>query len=698
MAEEGQNKVARSLLDLQPTAILEMFRVYPDRVNKPDQWLGFHGGSIYNQSITWQGFEYLPLSMESEGFDILGDGKLARPKIRVANQNNIITQLLQVHKDFKNAQFVRKRVSVKFIDDVNFEGGNPFGEADPKAELTDETWLMGRKTQESRLFVEFELNSPLDLESFSVNSRSIISKFCYWQYRGEGCRYQGLPIERDDGEKFQDLDGNGVAPDDNPSFFNSPTGIWSVSGEYEKGNIVVTESPTIFLANPNPNLKGEPLKTAYVCVQDNRGQSPEGNPSYWQKDGCTKKLSACRKRFNTIDLVAFEAGQNINSGFNAIQISGSPSEDDPLVPAHTGLFHTTVPELTGQLTGEFTIMGWVNINVNSPVGAGILSTSPRDDQNWPNTQWLNINANTSLLNQKKGSNSTRGNKTNQISANYFGYAIGSSEATKRNAYRTVALHEEQSAGDSREWVQYIVTNSKDASFINGAGEDQDTLIKFYVNGVNKSRNQVTLGGRATNNIGNFASLTERKALSWAGGEKALPQTFMLGAVEFYPGRLGYSTLVPHSTPHTTSMNGALGPWAVWNRPLNDEEIDYLYKKIPTPNSYSNDLDFAPRNYYECTGSFGTLTGSGDGSLAYGKDSLVAWWDASTGIVDGGSTVGMLDIHTGDIHLTGSGEFSGANQDYKEAPLTLLQNPTPEFPNFGGFPGTDGFGYARNTQV
>jgi lambda family phage minor tail protein L len=697
MAEEGQNKVARSLLDLQPTAILEMFRVYPDRVNKPDQWLGFHGGSIYSQSITWQGFQYLPLSMESEGFDILGDGKLARPKIRVANQNNIITQLLQVHKDFKNAQFVRKRVSVKFIDDVNFEGGNPFGEADPKAELTDETWLMGRKTQESRLFVEFELNSPLDLESFSVNSRSIISKFCYWQYRGEGCRYQGLPIERDDGEKFQDLDGNGVAPDDNPSFFNIPTGIWSVSGEYNKGNIVVTESPTIFLANPNPNLKGEPLKTAYVCVQDNRGQSPEGNPSYWQKDGCTKKLSACRKRFNTIDLVAFEAGQNINSGFNAIQISGSPSEDDPLVPAHTGLFHTTVPELTGQLTGEFTIMGWVNINVNSPVGAGILSTSPRDDQFWPNTQYLNINANTSLLNVKGSSNYKRGNKTNQISASYFGYEISSNtDHPSYNAYRTVALHEEQSAGDSREWVQYIITNSKDASFINGAGEDQDTLIKFYVNGVNKSRNQVTLGCRATNNIGNFASLTQRKNMNWGtNGEIALPQTFMLGAVEFYPGRRGYEF---PTTPHTTSMNGALGPWAVWNRPLNDEEIDYLYKKIPTPNSYSNDLDFAPRNYYECTGRFGTITGSGDGSLAYGKDSLVAWWDASTGLIPSTLKTGMLDIHTGDIHLTGSGDFTGIDQDYKEAPLTLLQNPTPEFPNFGGFPGTDGFGYARNTQV
>ena len=46
--------------------------------------------------------------MESEGFDILGDGKLARPKVRVANENNIITQLLQVHKDFKNAKVCKE--------------------------------------------------------------------------------------------------------------------------------------------------------------------------------------------------------------------------------------------------------------------------------------------------------------------------------------------------------------------------------------------------------------------------------------------------------------------------------------------------------------------------------------------------------------------------------------------------------------
>ena len=700
MAEEGKNKVARSLLDLQPTALLELFRIYPDRVNKPNQWLGFHGGAIYSESILWQGVRYLPLSMESEGFDILGDGKLARPKIRVANQNNIITQLLQVHKDFKNASFIRKRVSVKFIDDENFEGGNPFGEADPKAELTDEVWLMGRKTQESRLFVEFELNSPLDLESASVNPRSIVSKFCPWQYRGEGCRYQGQPIERSDGQKFQDLDGNGVTPNYTPppnyagSFLGDPSAIWSELTTYVKGAVVILESPTIFLPDSNANLRGEPLRTVYVSVQDSLGQSPEGNPSFWQRDGCSKKLSACKQRFNEVDSIGFAAAQNIDKSFNAIQISGMQSEDVSYIPNHTGLFHTTVPELTGQLTGEFTIMGWVNINQNSPIGAGILSTSPSDDAGWPNTKWLNINS-TTVPPLKTLPQPRRGTRTNQVAANYMD-KINPESAYDGSVYKTINLHEQQRCGNTREWVQYVVTNSKNAAAeaLNGIGAAAPTKINFYVNGVNLSPTSQI----ATDDMGNFASLANREALNWDfpyTDEKALPTTFMLGAVEYWSkdGSYYYNSPGP---AYTTSMNGALGPWAVWNRPLNDEEINYLYKRIATPNSFSNSLDFIPRNYDECTGSFGTITGSGDGSLSYGKDSLVAWWDASTGLIGTTSSTGMLDIHTGDIHLTGSGEFLGINQGYKESPLTLISNPTPAFPNFGGFPGTDGFSYARST--
>ena len=713
MAEEGKNKVARSLLDLQPTAILEIFRIYPDRVNQPNLFMGFHGGAIYSQSIVWQDYKYLPLSMESEGFDILGDGKLARPKIRVANQNNIITQFLQVYKDFKNAKVVRKRVSVKFIDDVNFEGGNPFGEADPNAELTNETWLMGRKTQESKLFVEFELTSPLDIDNFSVNSRNIISKFCYWQYRGEGCRYAGLPIEDSDGNPFEDIDGVAVvpkynAPADSPVwFFNDQSAIWNPSKEYDRGDIVVTESPTLFLPSQNANGIGTPLKTVFVCVSGGHsGQLPEGNPSFWRKDGCSKRLSACQKRFTDVDSVAFREGQNITSGFNCIQISGQSNTGTHPDPMHTGLFHTTVPELTGQLTGEFTIMGWVNINSNSPIGAGVLSTSPRDDLNWPNNQFLNINSDTRVNPEfnTDSPNKTRQQGTNNVSANYMGYLINSSDASaEKNAFRSIFLNEEQRNNmDSREWFQYIITNSTgSADFINGEGEEENTVIKFYVNGHHVSNDEDSKN--LSENLGNFESLSQRKNTTWppyqgAGTAKgkALPQTFMLGAVEYYGGTLGYDPA--QSNAYTTSMNGALGPWAVWNRAINDEERDYLRKTISTPFNVTNSIDFAPRNYYECTGRFGTLTGSGDGTLSYGSHSLVAWWDGTTGHIPSTTTNAMLDIHTGDIHLIGSGDFTGIYQSYQEAPLALYKNPTTKNPNFGGFPGTDGFSYGRNSQM
>ena len=92
MAEEGKNKVADSLLDLQPTAILELFRVFPDKVNKPTLFLGFHAGTVFDKSLIWQGVQYLPLSMECEGFDIFGDGKLARPKLRILNKDYIINE------------------------------------------------------------------------------------------------------------------------------------------------------------------------------------------------------------------------------------------------------------------------------------------------------------------------------------------------------------------------------------------------------------------------------------------------------------------------------------------------------------------------------------------------------------------------------------------------------------------------------
>ena len=144
-------------------------------------------------------------------------------------------------------------------------------------------------------------------------------------------------------------------------------------------------------------------------------------------------------------------------------------------------------------------------------------------------------------------------------------------------------------------------------------------------------------------------------------------------------------------------------WGLWNRALKEEEMRFLRKSIISPLATSNSYTHIPRTYADCTGIMSTLTGgTGDGlldgtaPLLYGEHSLVAWWDGTTGDTSIGN--GLLDIHTGGNHLTGSGDFSGVNKTYEDASIHSLSNPTPSNPRFGGFPGTDGFSYGRDGGV
>jgi len=303
---QGQNKIASSLLDIQPTAVLEFFRLYPDTVVKPDVFISIHGGSIFGDNVVWQGIEYIPVPVEGEGFEINGNGQLSRPKLRIANKDYLISSLLQNNFDFKNAKIVRKRTFLKYLDDVNFDGGNPFGPQDYTAEISNETFLIGQKIAENKVYVEFELTSPLDLENFEVTNRQILAKYCYWGYRSHGCNYYGKPIERENAYNFTDADGNIITPETSANgFLTNVNYLWSQTETYNKGRVVYLENPKIYI-NKNPldnNSYAGPLRTWYVCVANGIiNQNPQSNPTYWQKDGCSKKISSCKKRFVNVPL------------------------------------------------------------------------------------------------------------------------------------------------------------------------------------------------------------------------------------------------------------------------------------------------------------------------------------------------------------------------------------------------------------
>ena len=346
---KGSEKIARELLSLEPTAIVELFTIYPGYEDRADFFINVHNGSLFGEGLKWQGETYVPIPMEIDGFEADAAASLSRPKLRISNKDLYVSDLLAKNEDFINARIFRKRTFVKFLDDENFDGGNPFGEQDPTAELTNQVYVVSQKTQENKNFVELELTTPLDLENSDVNSRRILARYCYWDYRGNGCHYQGRPIQKDDGSEFVSefqtpivtgTDTTAIGAIDYTSIeqnlpplwryqnevdefsFKDPNQQWDVKKPYGNGSYVWIENPKVMIHDPEGSRAPEASVTYYVAqsgfTEINRpgtndpwpvasgfyisGQDPRTNPDLWGKDGCNKKLSSCKIRFGDENL------------------------------------------------------------------------------------------------------------------------------------------------------------------------------------------------------------------------------------------------------------------------------------------------------------------------------------------------------------------------------------------------------------
>jgi len=372
---QGQDKIARSLTDLQPTAIVELFQLHFNTIDKPDAILMFHGGAIFEGEISWQGKKYGSLPVESEGFEVNASNQLPRPKIRISNKDYAITQALLNNKDFQFGKLIRKRTFVKYLDDINFDGGNPWGQADSSAELSLDTFVISQKTAENKVFVEFELSSPLDLENFEVNNRLIIARYCSWYYRGNGCNYEGLPIETEYGQTLK-------LNNDSENKWNTifSTGEWDTGIYYESGTPAFRFNNKITI-NPRPGTKekSRPAKIWYVSQSGHVSteyNAPDNNETFWLKDGCNKKLDGCKKRFSNGELQTSETtnypitNSYINfshkSRYNSNNIASEASITGSSVLSGSS-FRNVVDGLTGvSVKNVDTAYSWVSSGAANP--------------------------------------------------------------------------------------------------------------------------------------------------------------------------------------------------------------------------------------------------------------------------------------------------------------------------------------------
>lgn len=192
---QGPQDISWDAYQLSPGTIIELFVVdltqIQDTNGNPGSIYYFHSGkNQLNSDVWWQGQVYSAFPVEAEGFDLSTTGKLPKPKMKIANIDGSIGALNRSFSDMVGAKVTRKRTLVKYLDAVNFPGGiNDL--ADPSQSFPDEIYYVNRKENENRVFAEYELASPMDVENVRLPRRQIIANMCPWVYKGAECGYAG---------------------------------------------------------------------------------------------------------------------------------------------------------------------------------------------------------------------------------------------------------------------------------------------------------------------------------------------------------------------------------------------------------------------------------------------------------------------------------------------------------------------------
>lgn len=190
--------VRSDVSQLAPLELVELF-VWDDRPIGGTTVFRWHPGTtVAKGPVTWQGMVYEAFPIQAEGFEITAAGKLPRPTLRAANIGGLLGAYLRTMADGVGAKLTRKRTLGKYLDAINFPGGNAY--ADPTAVFPEEVYFAARKAVENAIFIEIELAVKFDVSGVILPRRQVIAGTCQWVYRSVECSYAGPPV--------QDINGN----------------------------------------------------------------------------------------------------------------------------------------------------------------------------------------------------------------------------------------------------------------------------------------------------------------------------------------------------------------------------------------------------------------------------------------------------------------------------------------------------------
>ncbi len=291
---------------------------------------------------------YVPFPVLLDGLEQASDGAINRPTITVANVGNAFKSALSGSsmKDLIGHRIVRRQTLKKYLYGESPDLSNP------PIEFNRVVYTIDRIASENNVSVVYELSSIHDLEGITLPRRTLVGKYCSWQYQGYethgkgGCLWPSSPGTYDPSGTNADLPTNLFTPffdvNDNPMAHVdrfSSTAAFSISSSYAKNSIVAySTTGRYFIATTSlsaaeslplehwkeirtythwaaaqsyaqgdlvrleitlPN--GSLLDTVWFCTAahtSSASNSPTLTSPNWRKEElCSKTLNGCKCRF-----------------------------------------------------------------------------------------------------------------------------------------------------------------------------------------------------------------------------------------------------------------------------------------------------------------------------------------------------------------------------------------------------------------
>jgi lambda family phage minor tail protein L len=269
--------IASDVQLLEVDAVVQLFIL--DGTDKGGDVYRFHReqaktGANLTGDLAWDGITYNARPIRVEGLDMKTDGTKARPKLRIANVEALVSGLMIDFDDLIGWKLTRKRTLAKYLDD----GASP----DPTQRFADDIYyIVQPESEDPRGEVVFALGDPSDLPGIFIPLRKFSATYCGTEYRGEVCQYAGDPLA--------ELDGTTI------------TGPFVDRGTWSKivSNYVAKDVVTVVGPGGVPHV---------FCA---RGAVPTGthpsNSTHWAADRCTKKIARCKLTHGADNELPFDA-------------------------------------------------------------------------------------------------------------------------------------------------------------------------------------------------------------------------------------------------------------------------------------------------------------------------------------------------------------------------------------------------------